>query len=131
MWEERGGVSEREVLKSELDKRGERMYANKGNDGDGLRREEIVEGGEMEVRTGAKVFVCDYEHRKEDLFANTDEEWVTGGREEMENKSVMEEMAELGFQWSAWLKQSMSLIVSRCAVDMLLEVWRWRVLKRL
>lgn len=42
MWEGGGGTSEREVLKREFDDEGERMYGNTRNDGDGLRREEIV-----------------------------------------------------------------------------------------
>lgn len=49
------------------------MFAAIGTDGEGFRREEIVGEGGMQVRTGAKVFVCDDEVGEEYLFAITDE----------------------------------------------------------
>lgn len=54
------------------------MYANKGNDGDGFGRKEIVERKEMEVRTDEKVFVCDDGVGEVYKFAITDETWLMG-----------------------------------------------------
>lgn len=73
MWEGGGGFSEREGSKREVGEGGTGMYADIGNDGDGLRREEIVEGVEMGVRIGANVAVFGVEVDEEDVFVVTEE----------------------------------------------------------
>lgn len=74
------------------------MYTDTGNDGDGFSRKKIVKGREMEVRKGAKIFVCCDEVADEHVFAITVETWLTGKREEVEQKREMEEVTKTGFK---------------------------------
>lgn len=92
------------------------MFAAKEIDGDSLEREEILEGGEIEMRTDVKIFVSSDGLEEEDFFAFTDEtrspvrgKVVKGGRK-------MEEVAEMRFQSDVVLKQ-LTAVVSRCAVS--------------
>lgn len=125
MCERREGVNRSDVFKREVHYKAKGVYANIENGGDGYGGEEIVEGGRMEVRMGAKGFVCGDENREEDVSAITDELWLTGGRTEVE------EGRQMGFQRIVGLEQSRALIVLWCAADLRLEVQRYCVLKRL
>lgn len=54
------------------------MCADMANEADSFAKEEILEGGDKEVRIGAKVFLCEYEVEERYLSAITDMTWVTG-----------------------------------------------------
>lgn len=58
VWKGGGNVSVRGVSKRDVDKGRRVVYADMRSKGDGFRREEILEGREMGVRTSAKVIVC-------------------------------------------------------------------------
>lgn len=75
-------MSEREVIKRDLDKREEEMYADMESDGDRVERKEIVMGEKLEARIGAKAFVCGDEVGERGVFAITDKTWLTEGEEE-------------------------------------------------
>lgn len=76
---ERADVGQREVVSREVDEGGEGLYVDMRNDGDGFRKEGIVEEEKVGVRIGAKLLVCGDEVRKEDVSAITNETWLTGG----------------------------------------------------
>lgn len=52
-----------------------------GNDADDSGEQEIMERREIEVRIGAKKFVCGYQIAEEDVLAIKNETWLTGGGE--------------------------------------------------
>lgn len=54
------------------------MHADVRNDGQSSGREKILEGGEMEVRTNAKIVLCGDDLEEESKFAITDENCLTG-----------------------------------------------------
>lgn len=84
-------MSETEIFKKEVDERGQGMYAGMGSERDGLRREKILEGGELCVRASGKVLFCHVEVGKEGVFAITEKTWLTGWGEEMPERREMEE----------------------------------------
>lgn len=102
----------RERTLRERSTRGEKgTYASTGTDGGGLEREEIVEGGEVERGNSAKVFVCVDDVGKYDVFATTDEAWLTSGEGEVEERREMEGVTETGLQWRVGSERSLALIV--------------------
>lgn len=112
LWEGGRRVSERESFKREIDDSREGVYADMGNDEDGFRREEIVEGKEMGVSTSAKTLLCADGVGEEALFAVTHEIWLPGEEEEVEGGRETDQMAEMGFPWRVGLDRSVALIVS-------------------
>lgn len=75
---ERGeDASDKDVFRREVDEGEERAYATRRADGDGLRTEKILEGGEIGVRAGKKELVCGDKAREQDLIAITDETRLT------------------------------------------------------
>lgn len=73
----------RDVLKRDAGEGGKGVYANTGNDRYGLRREGILEGGDMGLRIGAEVSVCDSKVGEEEVFVITDRTSLTGRKKEV------------------------------------------------
>lgn len=105
-----GGLSKGEGFKIEVDKRGEGVYADVRSDRGGLRREEIVEEGEMGVRIGTKVAVCGDEVGEENVLVVTDATSLTCKEKKVDGRTGKEEVAEMGFHWRVGLEQSTALI---------------------
>lgn len=78
VWERKTDESEREQFKREVGKAEKEMYADVRNDGDDFEREDILDGGGLKAKSGAKVFVCNDKIGKDVKSAITDETRLMG-----------------------------------------------------
>lgn len=73
------------------------MYPDMEIGGVGFEREEIVEGGEMAVRMGAKKLFCGDEVGEKNLFAFMEETWLTGWGEPVKERKKSKDVSEMEF----------------------------------